>query len=260
VDPWADAVAGVHGRYLAERMTSILPALTTMIASRTRYLDDVVVRAVAEGITQVLIVGVGFDTRMARLPIDRTAVTVYEVDLADMIAARDAIIADLPNFPQLRRETAGINLEIEDVAERIVACTAFSPKDPAIVLMEGVSVYLNAETNEGVLASLRRLLQHPRSRLVVDIVAEEVASGSTCFPDIRSFVEGMRELGEPFLFGVSNPTEYFKRHRYRIDAQVPSNYYRGESPDELYAVYNFFIVSPLALPDESSDGYETTRA
>ncbi len=241
-------------------MTQILPVLPAMIASRTRYLDDVVVQAVEEGITQVLILGVGFDTRMARLPIDRAAVTVYEVDLADMITARETVLADLPDFPLLRRETAEINLEIEDLAERIVASTSFSPKHPSIVIMEGVSVYLDAATNKRVLASLRRLLQHPHSRLALDIVAEEVASGSTSFPDLRNFVEGMRELGEPFLFGVSDPAEYFKRHHYRIDAQIPSNHYRRESPDELYAVYNFFVVSPLALPGEAVDERQSAQS
>ena len=160
-------------------------------------------------------------------------------------------MADLPDFPLYAARDSGINLEIEDLAERIVASTSFSPKHPSIVIMEGVSVYLDAATNGRVLASLRRLLQHPRSRLVLDTVSDEVASGSTSFPDLRNFVEGIRELGEPFLFGVSDPAEYFQRHYYRIDAQIPSNYYRRESPDELYAVYNFFVVSPLV--DEAID-------
>ena len=250
VDPWADAVAGPHGRYLAERMTRILPVLPNMIASRTRYFDDAVSQALAEGITQVLILGVGFDTRIARLPIDRTAVSVYEVDLTDMIAAREALLAELQNFPVLRRETAGINLELENLAERIVTSTSFSPKHPCIVLMEGVSFYLDEATNGSVLASLHCLMQHPHSRLALDVVTQEVVTGNTHFLDIHNFVEGMRELGEPFLFGISDPTEYFRHHGYRIQSKIPSNYYRKETPDELYAVYNFLVVSPLAQAGE----------
>lgn len=251
VDPWADTVAGAHGRYLAERMTRILPVLPNMIASRTRYFDEAITQAVQEGINQVLILGVGFDTRIARLPIDRMAVSVYEVDLTDMIAAREALLAELPGFPLLRRETAGVNLELEDIAERVINCTSFSPKHPCIVLMEGVSFYLDAAVNGRVLASLRRLMLHSNSRLALDVVAEEVVTGSTVYPDIHNFVEGMRELGEPFLFGITDTTEFFRQHGYKIEAKIPSNYYRREAPDTLYAVYNFLVVRPLEVAEKA---------
>jgi methyltransferase (TIGR00027 family) len=193
---------------------------------------------------------------MFRLPADPAALTVYEIDLPDMIAARETLLAEVADLPILRREVLGLNLELEDLPQRLLEETSFCPTQPTIALFEGVSMYLNAQVNHRILAALGSVLQHPESRLGLDLVAETVVSRNTDFAEARELIDGMRDLGEPFLFGISDPATYFASQGYEVLDQAPANCYRHEQPAALFDLYRFLIVrhvmhsdSPMAFDE-----------
>jgi methyltransferase (TIGR00027 family) len=233
-----------QGRLLAERMTLVLPALYAMVTMRTRHRDELVRAAVAEGIEQVVILGVGLDAGMLRLPIDHHAVDVFEVDFPSMIAARETLLATLPAtlpyLPLLRRQTLALDLERENVRDRLLAETTFNPARPTLVIWGGMTMYLSAKANDQLLESLQSLLTHPLSKIWVDLVSRDVVNRTTSFPETRTFVENMQALGAPFVFGVDDPDAFFQVRGFRIDERASSDYLRIEASHPLYQL---FVIS-----------------
>src|SRR6185436_18086463 len=106
-DPYADAFLPLHLRVLV-RATRVpwvhdrisryadqrAPGARTSAIARTRFIDDLVRRSVADGIRQIVVLGAGFDTRAHRLP-ELAAAAVFEVDRPDMQAAKRAVLGRL---------------------------------------------------------------------------------------------------------------------------------------------------------------------
>src|SRR5438552_3949868 len=67
-DPWAAALAGEDGAAVAAAYDAVYPHMELWVAVRTAFLDERVRRLTARGgVTQVALLGAGFDTRAARL-------------------------------------------------------------------------------------------------------------------------------------------------------------------------------------------------
>ncbi len=85
------------------------PGIWNSIACRKRYLDDAVARAIADGITQIVVLGAGFDTRAARFTASSEA-TAVEVDLPRSVARKRRRLGDS------RVVLAPIDFEHDDLA------------------------------------------------------------------------------------------------------------------------------------------------
>jgi methyltransferase (TIGR00027 family) len=84
-DPLAAALAGEEGFRLMKRWRLPgMPEENPTIAPRTRFYDDLVIDAVADGMGQVVLLAAGMDTRVFRLPLPAEA-TVFELDLPELI-------------------------------------------------------------------------------------------------------------------------------------------------------------------------------
>jgi methyltransferase (TIGR00027 family) len=243
VDPYASRAAGTQGHLLAQRFTTVLPQVATMVANRTRAIDDLLVQSVAAGTRQIVVVGAGLDFRAHRLLGAGSDVTVFELDLPIMLTDRLKVLATLGPVPALARVSVAINLEVEDLADRLLASGRFEPTQPTLFIVEGLSMYFDAGVNRRIFSALRRMLQHPESRLWTDIVAQAVIAGTTGLTEVEAFVRGMEALGEPFIFGVDDPIQYFTEVGYATASVTPSDAYRrAEHPDPVFALYRFCLL------------------
>jgi len=96
-DPYGRALAGDDGFALLDQMRSAMgpnaPATgpDLYLSLRTRVLDDGVLNTVRErGITQVVMLGAGMDTRAFRLPWP-AGVVVYELDRDDVFDEKEPV-------------------------------------------------------------------------------------------------------------------------------------------------------------------------
>ncbi|HTL32126.1 MAG TPA: class I SAM-dependent methyltransferase [Kofleriaceae bacterium] len=84
-DPYAGLfrAAGAHAEEGTKRFLA-LPFFKDGIRLRTRFIDDVLGKALEDGIDQIVLLGAGFDARAFRIPaiIARRA-RVYEIDLVE---------------------------------------------------------------------------------------------------------------------------------------------------------------------------------
>jgi methyltransferase (TIGR00027 family) len=200
VDPWAEAIAGADGEAIAKVLDARFPPMELWLALRVAYLDRLVGRAVDQlSIRQVVILGAGYDTRAARLP--RAGVRFFEVDHPATQAAKRETLARLPRYPIDAATYVSCDFEHEDPVQRLVA-SGLLPREPALVIWEGVVMYL---TDAAIRATATTLASHldPRSLVAFDFVGKKFAEGQVAPKDVetRDFVG---ELGEPIRHGADD--------------------------------------------------------
>ncbi len=241
-DPYSSVVASAHGKLLAERFTKNLPQLQPMIAARTKDIDDLIEQW--ETLSQVVFLGIGFDFRPFRLFENRN-IRVFEIDLPHMLVEREKIIANFDSLPLVDRVPIELNLELDDLSTQLIE-SGFKINQETLFILEGTSMYFDEVSNCNILRSVQNLMGHLNSKLWIDIVDNIIVERRTTQGDIIKFLEGMDKLGEPFIFGLDNPHDFFQSLGYRVIKATPSNTYLSDLSDQTYRFYNFFQLQKQA--------------
>jgi len=165
---------------------------------RTRVIDDAVSAALGEGVTQMVLLGAGLDSRPYRLPGAR-AVTVFEVDHpATQRAKCDRLAAVLGALPGNVRYLP-VDFERDDL-QAALERAGFDAARRAIIVWEGVVSYLSAASVDRNFALLARFTA-AGSRLIFTYVHHGALDGSVHFAEAARWRGWVRFSGEPFVFG-----------------------------------------------------------
>lgn len=150
------------GRALVRRRPELLSLLQIMglglpegVALRTLRLDDLVKKAVDEGATQLLLLGAGLDVRAYRLA-ELRGVTVFEVDHPDTQRVKKRRLGDRAPLAKEVRYVS-VDFERQDLREELEGA-GFSPTEKAVVVWEGVTMYLQPEARRATLGVLGKVL------------------------------------------------------------------------------------------------------
>lgn len=150
------------GRAIARRQPAFLKLLQLSglglpegVALRTLRLDDLVKKAVDEGATQLLLLGAGLDVRAYRLD-ELHGATVFEVDHPDTQRVKKRRLGDRAPLAKELRYVA-VDFEKQDLAEEL-SKAGFSSTEKAVVVWEGVTMYLHPEDRRATLGVLGKLL------------------------------------------------------------------------------------------------------
>lgn len=210
-DPLAEALAGEEGFRLMERWRLPgAPRENPTIGPRTRFYDDLVIEAVADGLGQVVLVAAGMDTRTFRLALP-AEVIVFELDLPEMLSRKQAILDREQAMPRCRRMVVAADLGGDDWPQTLIG-GGFDPAIPTVFIVEGLSWYLTEEQNAGLLDDLARLAA-PGSRLGIDIISRENLESPAAAP----FFEFTATLGIVWQFGTDDPAEFLATHGWEAE-------------------------------------------
>jgi methyltransferase (TIGR00027 family) len=181
---------------------------------RTRFIDDLVVRAVsARGLRQVVLLAAGMDARAFRF--DWPAeLAWFEVDRAEIFGRKEPILAGLGARAGCRRVTVVADLEGEWVAPLVEA--GFDAGRPALFVVEGLLVYLERGAVEGLMSGVAGVAG-AGSGFVADVMNEEMLTS----PYTRVMMERLRALGTAWRFGTSEPRAFFERFGWRVTVNTP---------------------------------------
>lgn len=147
--------------------------LSYHVALRTRAIDDALRDAVAQGASQLVVLGAGLDSRAMRLP-ELAGVQVFEVDHPATQRYKVERLASLARpgggaaAPELRAgglAHVGVDFERDRLDEALLSA-GFRPAEPAFWIWEGVIPYLTREAVEGTLR-LTAALSAPGSRIAL---------------------------------------------------------------------------------------------
>jgi len=175
---------------------------------RTRFIDELLHRAVGNGARQLVILGAGFDTRAHRFAELLKDVSVFEIDFGATQEYKKRRVEETLGGAPANLVYAPIDFTRESLAD-VLRRAGFRSDLKTYFICEGVSMYV---PEEGMKETLRAL-------------AAESAAGSTLLLEymnrgglelLRKYPAGMIrnafEWGEPFVFGVPDgrDREFFR--------------------------------------------------
>jgi methyltransferase (TIGR00027 family) len=210
-DPLAEALAGEEGFRLMEQWRLPgAPRENPTIGPRTRFYDDFVIDAVANGLGQVVVIAAGMDTRAFRLALP-AEVIVFELDLPELLAQKQAILEREEAEPRCRRVVVAADLADDDWPQALTA-GGFDHAARTAFIVEGLSWYLTEEENARLLDDLASLAA-PGSRLGIDIISRDHLESPASAP----FFKFTAALGILWQFGTNDPAGFLAAHGWQAE-------------------------------------------
>ncbi|MFF0708427.1 SAM-dependent methyltransferase [Gordonia sputi] len=192
-DPLAEAIARIRPRDSEfggrdgtdERGSAKIRAMYDWIVARTLFLDEVFAAAVADGITQFVILGSGLDGRGFRLDFGSGA-SLFEVDRPSVVEVKEDLVAQSGLAPTVERRVVASDLA--DDWLRALQGKGFRADLPSAWLAEGLFVYLPDELGLRVIEGITAASESgSRIGVTVRRTASSVVDDSAAdpFADVR---------------------------------------------------------------------------
>jgi methyltransferase (TIGR00027 family) len=196
-DAVSTALAQDQGVAIARRMTRASPQLPALVAARDRHLRAYL-STDGKVHSQVLVLGAGLDSK----PIDfaTSSQRWFLCDLADMLRERETRLAKLGRGNHHSVQVP-VDLRSDGWPKKIISA-GFDPSMSSLVILEGVSMYLERRDLNHALRNIHGLCAHPGSRLWLDHVTQRLLAMDSA--EVTSFLSSMARLGEPFVTGFSD--------------------------------------------------------
>jgi len=173
-DPFAQAmlavVEGESGRVTAVEGGTLLPRFSpdmqwlfhNYVALRTHYLDQKLLAAASEGLSQVVFLAAGMDGRGYRLAWPAET-TIYELDKPDLLSFKQEVARRAKLSPTARLIAVPADLR-EDWLSPLLSA-GFDLDQPTLWLLEGILQYLEVGSADQLFATLSKV-SAPGSRLI----------------------------------------------------------------------------------------------
>jgi methyltransferase (TIGR00027 family) len=193
----ADSRLGVRlARGIAERR---LPGAYWHEVARVKHFDRLLLEEAASGVSQVVILGAGLDSRAYRFAEKLAGIKVFEVD-HPVTAARklERVRAALGELPD-RVSYVQADLSREDLADRLRQA-GFDHDATVFILWCGVTMYLNLAALDSVLAWVAARPQG--SSIAFDYDFEAFTAGDDRFYGAARTRRLVERGGEPLSFGL----------------------------------------------------------
>ena len=178
-----------------------------MMTVRTRFIDDALERAIANGAAQVVVLGAGFDSHAYRCQELLAGVRVFEVDRPATQALKRQRVNDALGGPPANLTYVTIDFQHEALPD-VLGRHGYDPAKQTFFILEGVTMYL---PEESVRTTLRFVGSHPPGsvivfdfvyRAMIDMISRiDVA---TVPEAAKAFVDRFLSLtrDEPWIFGL----------------------------------------------------------
>jgi methyltransferase (TIGR00027 family) len=197
-DPLALRVLGAdrHGKAALDLRAPSRPhsiSLRAFLVARSRFAEDTLAAAYANGVRQYVLLGAGLDTFAYRTP--HADLRVFEVDHPDTQTWKLSLLAE-NNIPVPATTThVAVDFHHDVLAERL-ATAGFDANQPAVFAWLGVVPYL---TDEGFDATMRTLTTYAQgSVLVMDYGLPRDALPALERKMFDSMAARVAAAGEPF--------------------------------------------------------------
>jgi methyltransferase (TIGR00027 family) len=190
---------------------------------RTRYIDDAVQTALAQGIGQLVILGAGLDTRPYRLP-GMEGVKVFEVDLpAVQNNKKKKVQKYLGRLPE---NVTFIPIDFDtQTLESVFTGTAFDQSKPVVYIWEGVTQYITEEAVGRALAFVGKSASG--SILLFTYVLKSIIERRSDIPDANHMMDVVAQ-NAPWIFGLepSSIPAFLKPFHLTLNADVGNTDYQ----------------------------------
>jgi methyltransferase (TIGR00027 family) len=174
-------------------------AASSIVLSRARYAEELLERAVEQGVRQYVLLGAGLDTVAFRHPDLLAAIRLFELDHPGTQDYKRRRLGELGWQLPENLHFIPVDFTRTSLIEALQT-SGFDTQVPALFSWLGVTYYL---TRCDVMAALRDIarIAAPGSSIVFDYLDTDAYIASLASPRVQRMIEGVSELGEPMLSG-----------------------------------------------------------
>jgi methyltransferase (TIGR00027 family) len=194
-------------------MEKKIPGMWSGFNIRKRYIDDLVVEVVGNGVENVVNLGAGFDTRAYRLPALAT-VPVWEVDQQRTIDAKRSRLRKMFGEVPAHVTLVPIDFDREELGP-VLKSHDYAADSKTFFIWEAVTQYL---TEDGIQATFGFLAQvPPGSRMAFTYIRKDFIDGKVLYGAEYLF-KSMVLRNKSFLFGLDpkDVTAFLGGHGWRV--------------------------------------------
>lgn len=187
-------------RWAIRRFDRRVPGGYCFETARTKHMDLLLRDQVAAGVSQVVILGAGYDTRAHRLAAALDDTAIYEVDMPAIQERKRRRLAryEGPSASGLRY--VAVDRDHRDLFERLVEA-GYEGRLRTFFVWSGVTMYLRPSAFAETLADIRRG-SAAGSTVLFDYFSAGAVNGTSDAHGARQIARRVEELGEPLGFGA----------------------------------------------------------
>ncbi|NND33927.1 MAG: class I SAM-dependent methyltransferase [Saprospiraceae bacterium] len=212
------------------------PGFHEHLISRTRFIDDLVQNAAAQGVEQYVILGAGYDLRAHRLNLPPT-LEIFEVDQQEVQnRKRSKLPSNVPNLENVKYVSVDFN---HQSLKKQLLEAGFDQSKSAIFTLEGVSQYISKEAVNSTLEELAELTKNTSATFYISYVDSQLQTDpAACFgtgyphPEkkAKTIMNLAAKVGEPWI-----------------------SFYSAEEIKEVLSQYGFSLMEDKTLVDFNSE-------
>lgn len=191
-------------------------AMGDYVAIRTRWLDDLLRRAAADGIRQVVLLAAGLDTRAYRIEWP-PELRLFELDLPDLIAFKEEVLRASGARPACDRRA--VSFDLREGWAGALRAAGFDATRPTAWLAEGLLHYLTPADNQQMLDDIGAL-SAPGSVLATDHIEAAMMGGENAeTADTTGLEYDQLVKGGP----GEHPVRWLERCGWQVESRNPGD-------------------------------------
>jgi len=149
-------MSAMGAQMILKMFEQAMPGLYSMLAGRTRFLDDLCRDAEQAGCEQMIILGAGYDTRGLRLGLQ---IPCFEVDQPEVQALKKGGLDELKLGEQRARlHLVSVDFNNRESIRKLGEIPEFKQGAKSVVLLEGVTQYIPKEATAETLKHIQNLV------------------------------------------------------------------------------------------------------
>lgn len=227
-------------KYVENTIQKKVPGAFSSGIARTKYIDELLHKAILSGVKQVIILGAGFDTRALRLDFLKD-VSVIEIDHPNTSNFKRRIYKNrLGKVPE-NIDFLQIDFNKQDL-DQLAAQHNIDFSKPTAVIWEGVTNYLTETAINKTFAFISKFAKN--SHAIFTYVHQDILENPKSFLGGEKLLNDLNELEEQWTFGFipDKLPDYLNHFDIKLIEDLGANEYR-----ERY------------LPNRTENGYEFYR-
>ncbi|HKI46877.1 MAG TPA: class I SAM-dependent methyltransferase [Balneolales bacterium] len=173
--------------------------LRASIVARRRFIEDLIIEQMRQGMSQYVILGAGLDTFAQRRPEIASQIQIFEIDRSDTLAWKQQRLTELglgvPKY--LHLVPVDFSRYNRDSWWDQLLKAGFDTKKPAVVACTGVSLYLKKEAIASTLNQIATLAPGSKLAMTFYLPMELLDEEDKSMQEIAE--KGAREAGTPMM-------------------------------------------------------------
>ena len=233
-------------------------AASSIVLGRAKYAEELLERAMADGVGQYVLLGAGMDTFAFRRPELLANLRVFELDHPVTQKYKRQRLDELGWQLADNLRMVPVDFTRSTLIEALETA-GFDPLVPAFFGWLGVTYYL---THGEVFGTLRDIARSAAkgSEIVFDYLDTAAHIAHLASPRVQRMLAGVRELGEPMLSGLDPLTLEDELAQVGLTLvenlspmDIQSRYFMGRTDHYRACEHVHFAKARLSLPSVSND-------